>query len=205
MLLTTGQAAAELGCAVTAFRRLIHADLLPGLARHGVRVMVPLEAVQALKRRDRAALGHVRTPEVAVLRAGVADPKASAPGQRISGFSAQLGPDDLLAALRGHWRCDPASVAAAGLVPVTLSGYVVAVLTGVEQWVKDGQGRHGFPKAVLAGYVTDLVTPVAHLTAPTRDARQAASRLLGAFLPSQSGGPVAYVSTRTAPPARQES
>ena len=47
MLLTTGQAAEELGCAITTFRRLIQAGLLPGLSRRGVRVMIPLEVVMA--------------------------------------------------------------------------------------------------------------------------------------------------------------
>jgi excisionase family DNA binding protein len=213
VLLTTGQAAEELGCAVTTFRRLVRAGLLPGLSRRGVRVMVPLETVQALKERPLAALGHLQVPEIAVLRAEVADAGAidageSAPGaprRQLSGFSAALGPDDLLTALKGRWRCDPASVAAAGILPVTLSGYVVAVLTGLQRWVKDSQGRHSFPDAILAGHVTDLVTPVKHLTAPTRTGRQAADRMLGTLLPSHSGGPVAYVSTGAASvPAPQE-
>lgn len=205
MLLTTGQAAAELGCAVTTFRRLVRADLLPELSRHGVRVMVPLETVLALKERPPATLGHLRAREIAVLRADVAETTTDIAGRRLSGFSATLSPEDLLAALKGRWRCDPASVAAGGILPVTLSGYVVAVLSGLQRWVKDSQGRHSFPNAVLAGYVTDLVTPVKHLTAPTRAGRQTADRLLGSLLPSHSGGPVAYVSTRTAPlPAHQE-
>lgn len=198
MLLTTGQAAAELGCAVTTFRRLVRAGLLPEISHHGVRVMVPLEAVQALKSRSHAGLDHLKVPEIAVLRADVADTPNGSVVRQCSGFSAALGPEELLAALRGRWRCDPVSVAAGGVLPVTLSGYVVAVLTGLQRWVKDGQGRHAFPDAVLAGYVTDLVTPVKHLTAPTRAGRLAADRLLGAVLPSHSGGPVAYVSTRTA-------
>jgi hypothetical protein len=206
MLLTTGQAAAELGCAVTTFRRLVRAGLLPETVHHGVRVMVPLEAVQALKSRPCANLNHLSVREIAVLRADVADISQVAPiPEQASGFSAVLGPEDLLTALRGRWRCDPASVAAGGVLPVTLSGYVVAVLTGLQRWVKDSQGRHSFPDAVLAGYVTDLVTPVTHLIAPTRAERQAASRLLGAVLPSHSGGPVAYVPTRPAAATSQES
>lgn len=197
MLLTTSQAASELGCAVTTFRRLVHAGLLPGLSHHGVRVMVPLETVQALKERPPAVLGHLKASEIAVLRAGVAETTTGSAGQP-SGFSATLDPEDLLAALQGRWRCDPASVAAGEVLPVTLSGYVVAVLTGLQRWVKDSQGRHSFPDAVLAGYVTDLITPVKQLTAPTRAGRQTADWLLGTFLPSHSGGPVAYVSTRTA-------
>lgn len=54
MLLTTGQAAEELGCAVTTFRRLITAGVLPGLSRRGVRVMTPLPVVQALQERAHA-------------------------------------------------------------------------------------------------------------------------------------------------------
>lgn len=205
MLLTTGQAAAELGCAVTTFRRLVRAGLLPETTKHGVRVMVPLEAVQALKSRSHADLGRLKASEIAVLRADVAGTPDGGTTQRVSGFSAGLGPEELLVALRGRWRCDPASVAAGGVLPVTLSGYVVAVLTGLQRWEKDGQGRHGFPDAVLAGYVTDLVTPVKHLTAPTSADRQAADRLLGAVLPSHSGGPVAYVPTRPAAATSQES
>jgi len=198
VLLTTGQAAAELGCAVTTFRRLIHAGLIPGTARRGVRVMVPLEAVQALKGRPCARLDHLPVPEIAVLRADVAKATAGEPHQQVSGFSAAIGPEELLAALRGSWRCDAASVAASGILPVTLSRYVVAVLTGLQRWTKDSHGRHSFPDAALTGYVTDLVTPVTHLTTPTRADRQAASLLLGMVLPSHSGGPVAYVPTRTA-------
>ena len=117
MLLTTGQAAAELGCAVTTFRRLVRADLLPGLSRHGVRVMVPLQVVQALKERDPAALGHLKTPEIAVLRADVAGTPTGTTGGQLSGFSAQLGPDDLLAALKGRWRCDPRASQPQGSFP----------------------------------------------------------------------------------------
>lgn len=205
MLLTTGQAAAELGCAVTTFRRLIRAGLVPGLSRHGVRVMVPLEAVQALRDRPRAPLERLKAPEIAVLRTDVAPVAEGAAAQHLGGFSAEFPPDDLLAALRGRWRCDPASVAAGEVLPVTLSGYVVAVLTGLTRWAKDEQGRHSFPDAVLTGYVTDLVTPVKHLTAPTRAQRRTADLLLATALPSHSGGPVAYVSTRPSDtPVHQE-
>jgi antitoxin (DNA-binding transcriptional repressor) of toxin-antitoxin stability system len=204
VLLTTGQAAAELDCAVTTFRRLIHAGLIPGTARRGVRVMVPLEVVLALKDRPVVDLAHLQVPEIAVLRADVASATRQQ-SEQAQGFSASLPPDELLAALQGRWRCNPASVAAGQILPVTLSGYVVAVLSGLQQWAKDSQGRHSFPDAVLAGYVTDLVTPVTHLTAPTRSGRQAASRLLGAALPSHSGGPVAYIRTRPTAVTSQES
>ncbi|WP_156724754.1 helix-turn-helix domain-containing protein [Streptomyces apocyni] len=195
MLLTTGQAAEELGCAVTTFRRLIRAGLLPGLSRRGVRVMVPLATIQALTERHLASLDRLEAPEVAVLRVDAARQVAEGDRQWI-GFSTSLAPDDLLKALRGWWRCDAASIAAGGVLPVTVSGYVVAVLTGLEGWEKNEHGRHCFPQARLAGYVTDLATPVKELTGTTTAERRLAGHLLGTRLPSHSGGAIAYVPTR---------
>ncbi|MFJ4836217.1 helix-turn-helix domain-containing protein [Streptomyces sp. NPDC088747] len=196
MLLTTGQAAEELGCAVTTFRRLVHAGVLPGLGRRGVRVMVPLEAVQQLRARQSASLHHLPGSELAVLRVDVARP-VQEPDRRWIGFAATLPPTDLVKALRGWWRCDAPSVAAAGVLPVTLSGYVVAVLTGLEEWERNGQGQHAFPQARLAGYVTDLVTPVTQVTAESEADRKLADLLLGTRLTSHSGGAIAYVPTHT--------
>ncbi|MCP9956125.1 MULTISPECIES: helix-turn-helix domain-containing protein [Streptomyces] len=197
MLLTTGQAAQELGCAVTTFRRLIHADLLPGLSRRGVRVMVPLSVVQALSARRQAPVHQLESPEVAVLRVDSAQPAADTDRDWI-GFAAALGPDHLVKALRGWWRCDAASVAAGGVLPVTLSGYVVAVLTGLERWEKNSEGRHAFPEARLAGYVTDLATPQTVITSGLDGDRRLAELLLGTRLASHSGGAIAYVTTNTA-------
>lgn len=197
MLLTTGQAAQELGCAITTFRRLVHAGLLPGLSRRGVRVMVPLDVVQALGLREHAPLGRLATKEIAVLRVDAAKPVQEADRDWI-GFSASLAPGDLLAALRGWWRCDPAGIAAGGVLPVTLSGYVVAVLTGLDRWQRNDEGRHAFPDARLAGYVTDLAAPQTTITAQTDDDRQLAELLLGTRLASHSGGAIAYVPTHTA-------
>ncbi|MCQ4044755.1 helix-turn-helix domain-containing protein [Streptantibioticus rubrisoli] len=198
MLLTTGQAAEELGCAITTFRRLIRAEVLPGLAQRGVRVMVPLETVQALKTRKQAPLEYLDAREIAVLRVDAARPAAE-DDRRWVGFSASLRPEELLKALRGWWRCDAASVAVGGVLPVTLSGYVVAVLTNLEGWERNTQGRHAFPNAVLAGYVTDLATPVTHLTAPAAGARAVADLLLGTRLASHSGGAIAYVTANSSP------
>ncbi|MGP4003985.1 helix-turn-helix domain-containing protein [Streptomyces sp. 8N706] len=194
MLLTTGQAAEELGCAVTTFRRLVRAGVLPGLSRRGVRVMIPLEVVTTLKERAVAPLAHLPAPEIAVLRADVAQQTGNGAW---TGFSATLPPEELLKALRGWWRCDAASIAAGRVLPVTLSGFVVAVLTGLEHWEKDDRGRHGFPEAVLAGYATDLAQPVKQLTAPVREDRELADLLLGTRLSSHSGGAIAYVTTNT--------
>ena len=198
MLLTTGQAAEELGCAVTTFRRLIHAGVLPGLSHRGVRVMVPLGVVQTLRYRAAAPLEHLQAREIGVLRVDVAKPVQEHDRQWL-GFSASLPPEDLLKALRGWWRCDAASIAAGGVLPVTLSGYVVAVLTGLKHWEKDNRGRHGFPGAALAGYVTDLARPVKELTAPKAADRKLADLLLGTRLNSHSGGTIAYVTTQPSP------
>ncbi|MGW7005847.1 helix-turn-helix domain-containing protein [Streptomyces sp. NPDC054933] len=194
MLLTTGQAAEELGCAITTFRRLIRAELLPGLSQRGVRVMVPLETVQTLKGRCQAPLEQLDTREIAVLRVDAAQPVTEEDRGWI-GFAASLPPADLLKALRGWWRCDAASVAAGGVLPVTLSGYVVAVLTNLEGWERNTQGRHAFPNAVLAGHITDLACPVKHLTAPAAKDQAVADLLLGTRLVSHSGGAIAYVPT----------
>ncbi|TXS60301.1 DNA-binding protein [Streptomyces sp. me109] len=197
MLLTTGQAAQELGCAITTFRRLVHAGLLPGLSRRGVRVMVPLNVVQALGQRQHALLDRLDAQEIAVLRVDAAKP-VQEPDRDWIGFAASLTHDDLLAALRGWWRCDPAGIAAGRVLPVTLSGYVVAILTGLDRWQRNDDGRHAFPDARLAGYVTDLAAPQTTITAETDDDRQLAELLLGARLASHSGGAIAYVPTHTA-------
>ncbi|NEB04241.1 helix-turn-helix domain-containing protein [Streptomyces sp. SID13726] len=196
MLLTTGQAAEELGCAITTFRRLIQAGLLPGLSRRGVRVMIPLEVVQALRERRHAPLGQLQATEVAVLRVDTARPTTE-PDRSWLGFAVRLAPEDLLKALRGWWRCDAASVAAGGVLPVTLAGYVVAVLTGLERWEKNTEGRHAFPNARLAGYTTDLATPQTVITSSADDDRRIAELLLGTRLASNSGGAIAYVPTNT--------
>lgn len=194
MLLTTGQAAEELGCAITTYRRLITAGVLPGLTRRGVRVMTPLWVVQALQQRASAPLSRLDSKLLAVLRVDAARQVRDADRQWV-GYASSLGPEDLLKGLRGWWRCDAASVAAGGILPVTLSGFVVAVLTGLDRWEKGDGGRHAFPDAVLAGYVTDLAAPVKHLTAPQQTGRDIADFLLGTRLPSHSGGAIAYVST----------
>lgn len=91
MLLTTGQAAEELGCAVTTFRRLVRAGLLPGLSSRGVRVMVPLDVVQALSRRRHAPLDQLGASEFAVLRVDAAKP-VQEPDRKWIGFAASLAP-----------------------------------------------------------------------------------------------------------------
>ncbi|WP_234381592.1 hypothetical protein [Streptomyces sp. NRRL S-1521] len=87
--------------------------------------MIPLSAVHALSARRTAPLQQLDTGEIAVLRVDTAQPSED-PDRDWIGFAASLTPDALIKALRGWWRCDAASVAAGGVLPVTLSGYVVA-------------------------------------------------------------------------------
>ncbi|MFH8804909.1 DNA-binding protein [Streptomyces sp. NPDC017936] len=159
--------------------------------------MIPFSVVQALSARRHAPLHQLDTQEIAVLRVDTAQPADESDRDWI-GFAATLTPDTLLKALRGWWRCDPASVAAGGVLPVTLSGYVVAVLTGLERWEKNTEGRHAFPEARLAGHVTDLVTPRTSITSSLDSDRRLAELLLGTRLASHSGGAIAYLNTRTA-------
>jgi hypothetical protein len=156
--------------------------------------MVPLTSVEALRTRQAAPLERLAARELAILRVDAARPVQEADRKWI-GFSTKIDPDALLKALRGWWRCDAASVAAGGILPVTVSGFVVAVLGGLEHWEKNDQGRHAFPDAVLAGHVSDLVTPVKHLIDTGPDHRAVANLLLGTRLISHSGGAVAYVTT----------
>ncbi|MFF9127967.1 helix-turn-helix domain-containing protein [Streptomyces sp. NPDC014889] len=196
MLLTTGQAATELGCAITTLRRLIHAGILPRLSHRGVRVMIPLDVVQALHQRSHAPLHRLNASEIAVLRVDAAR-RVDEDDREWIGYAPHLGPDHLLKSLRGWWRCDPSSIAAAGVLPVTVSGYVVATLTGLDTYTRNSTGRYAFPDARLAGYITDLAAPTMELTSHRRDDRALATLLLGTRLESHSGGAIAYVTPHT--------
>ncbi|MFJ4382402.1 helix-turn-helix domain-containing protein [Streptomyces albidoflavus] len=146
MFLTTRQAARELGCAVTTFRRLVRAGVLPGLVQRGVRVMTPLPVVQALRQRSHAALHQLDADEIGVLRVDASAPATRPDGQQWSEYSTALTPDDLLSGLKGWWRCDAATVAAGHVLPVTLAGYVVAFLAGVHTWEKDTRSHYAFSR-----------------------------------------------------------
>ncbi|MGV4926629.1 DNA-binding protein [Streptomyces sp. HJ7] len=146
--------------------------------------------------RREASLTQLDTKEIAVLRVDSAQ-WTDEPNRDWIGFSASLTPDDILKALRGWWRCDAASVAAGGVLPVTLSGFVVAILTNIGTWERNEHGRHSFPAAELAGYVTDLAQPAIELTTRKPADRALAQQLLGTRLISHSGGAIAYVTTNT--------
>ncbi len=201
MYLTTGQVAQVLGVSIPTVRQLIASGAVPGIAAGG-RQVFPLAAVQAMTRLPAAPLTALPGPEVAVLRVDTATP-VDEDGRRWIGYSARLTQDELLPALRGWWRCDPARVAAGGILPVTFGGFVVAVLTNLGTTDSDGvqrYTRYRFTQARLAGYVTDLTNPVNATTPDPADAAglRYASLLLGTRLVSQSGGPIAYVRTGAA-------
>ncbi|MET9618132.1 DNA-binding protein [Kitasatospora indigofera] len=181
-------------------KKLIATGVVPGVREQG-RQVFPLAALQRLQARPAADLAVLGASEVAVLRSD-APARVEEADRAWIGFGTGLDEAQLLAALSGWWRCDPARVAAGGVLPVTVAGFVVAVLTGLAEWEADGTvgtaGRYRFTKARLAGYLTDLTAPVnAADPADPQDARLA-SLLLGTRLPSFSGGPIAYVTTRTA-------
>ncbi|MFD5433768.1 DNA-binding protein [Kitasatospora sp. NPDC127067] len=197
--MTTGQAGTALGCSIPTVKKLMATGVVPGVREQG-RQVFPLAALQQLQARPAADLSVLGTAEVAVLRSD-APARVDEPDRDWIGFGTGLDQAQLLAALSGWWRCDPARVAAGGVLPVTVAGFVVAVLTGLTEWEADGTvgtaGRYRFPKARLAGYLTDLTAPAnAADPAEPEDARLA-GLLLGTRLASVSGGPIAYVPTMT--------
>jgi hypothetical protein len=204
VFLTTGQLAEALSCNVATAKKLLNAGVLPRIEHRGVRRVVPVDVVQTLTALPPTPLAALPTGETAVLRVDAAVPGTAVPGtadpestRSWSGFGAQLSAEDNLTGLNGWWRCDPSRVAAGQILVVTVAGFVVAVLTGLDGWDGPVEGRYRFPEARLAGYLTDLTHPVNQ----ARDAEPAdakiAAQLLGTRLDTTSGGPVAYVRNRT--------
>ncbi|MFC5910579.1 DNA-binding protein [Streptacidiphilus monticola] len=202
MRLTTGQAAGQLGMTGAPLRKLIATGLVPDVLDRPKGQVFPLAALDALKSVPMADLSTLPGPTLAVLRTGPAaaapddDP---APEREWIGFGAGLTADQLLAASDRWWRCDPERVAAGRYLAVTVGEFVVAVLTGLEQAVHNGapatMRRWHFTRASLLGWVTDLTDSTAR-TISTRAAAEdqaIARQLLGCRLPSESGGPIAYV------------
>ncbi|MFJ8444356.1 MerR family transcriptional regulator [Kitasatospora griseola] len=196
--MTTGQAASALECSIPTVKKLMSTGVVPGVRDTG-RQVFPLAALQQLAARPAADLTVLGASEVAVLRVS-APTRVEEPEREWIGFGTGLDRAQQLAALSGWWRCDPARVAAGGVLPVTVAGFVVAVLTGLTGWESDGTvgttARHRFPQARLAGYLTDLTTPVNAADPTDADDAHLADLLLGTRLPSVSSGPIAYVTTR---------
>ncbi|GAA1992786.1 DNA-binding protein [Kitasatospora viridis] len=173
--------------------------VVPGVRETG-RQVFPLAALQRLQARPAADLSVLRTAEVAVLRSD-APARVDEPDREWIGFGTGLDEAQLLAALSGWWRCDPARVAAGGVLLVTVASFVVAVLTGLAGWESDGTagttGRYRFPKARLAGYLSDLTAPANVVGRVGPEDARVAGLLLGTRLLSVSGGPIAYVPTNS--------
>jgi hypothetical protein len=98
----------------------------------------------------------------------------------------------------------PEKIVQAGILPVTLGGFVVAVLTGLSNWdtklTDNGLIRHRFD-ARLAGYISDLDIPINMVTIGAADDLRIAELLLGKRLTSTAGGPIAYVTVAVDQPA----
>ncbi|WP_246144823.1 helix-turn-helix domain-containing protein [Actinacidiphila oryziradicis] len=201
MYLTTGQAATLIGVSIPTVERFLASGLIIGAGTSG-RQVFPLETAQAMASRPLAPLAALPGPEIPVLRVDVAEQVDDDDRQWI-GFGTALNHTQLLLALRGSWRCDPNRVAASKILPITLGGFVVAVLTTLGNPVSDNGGRyarHSFPHARLPGYITELCHPV-NATVPDPSDTEGLTytpMLLGTRLPSVSGGPIAYVPTGTA-------
>jgi hypothetical protein len=192
---TTGQAATALECSIPTVKKLLAAGVIPGHAQHG-RQVIPLDTVQALQQLPHADLAALPGPHIAVLRPSAAV-QAAEPDRRWSGFGAHLTPQELLPALSGWWRCDPGRVAAGHVMPVTVGGFVVAVLSGLHDAERGAGGRYRFRHARLAGYVTDLTRPVnaAPADGSGDEWQRLVPHLLGTRLHSLSSTPIAYVPT----------
>ncbi|MEO3886878.1 hypothetical protein [Nonomuraea sp. B5E05] len=207
-LITLRQAAVRFNLSHDALRRIAAAGLLPAAGQHGNRLVIPTDVAQRIEARSAVALRHLLptttgTTTMAVLRVDAAKPVLNEDRPFI-GFHADLTPEDLLEALRGWWMGRPEKIVKAGILPVTLGGFVVAVLTGLSNWdtklTDNGRVRHRFD-ARLAGYISDLDVPINMVTIGTADDRRIAELLLGKRLTSTAGGPIAYVTVAADRPA----
>ncbi|MEU4537061.1 hypothetical protein AB0G15_19545 [Streptosporangium sp. NPDC023825] len=209
-LITLQQAAVHLGLSSPALRKIADAGLLPVAGQHSDKLVIPTDVAQRIRARSAVALHHLLptttgSATMAVLRVDVAKhvPDEDRP---FIGFHADLTPADLLEALRGWWVGRPEKIAQAGILPVTLGGFVVAVLTGLSSWdtkpTGNGLIRHRFD-ARLAGYISDLDATINMITVGTADDLRIAEILLGKRLQSTSGGPIAYVTVATHQPTSE--
>ncbi|MGI5158468.1 hypothetical protein [Microbispora sp. CA-102843] len=199
-LITLRQAAIRFGIPLAALRKIADAGLLPAISRHGDKPVVPSDVARRIAARSAVAPHHLMpmtpgTARMAVLRVDVAKPVPD-DDRPFIGFHADLTSAELLEALRGWWVGNPSRIAEAGVLPVTLGGFVVAVLTGLNGWdsrvTVDGVTRHR-SDARLAGYIRDLDAPANMVGSGTPDDLRIAELLLGKRLTSTSGGPIAYV------------
>jgi len=197
---TTRQAGEELGISPNSVKKLIAAGVLPTVQFRGVRATLPLSDVQTLAARRWISPSLVGVTELPVLRVDAAE-SVNEPDRVWIGYGAKLSAFELIEALRGWWKCDPERAIAAGFLPVTVSGFVVAVMAELslaesQRFEVPGRAievRHRF-SCQLSGHVIDLVA-ANHRLDSGQGRRMAARtrRLLGNRIASLSGGPIAYV------------
>ncbi|MGP3961271.1 hypothetical protein ACTWPT_35260 [Nonomuraea sp. 3N208] len=199
-LITLRQAAVRFNLSYGALQKIAATGLLPAAGQHGGKLVIPTDVAQRIEARSAVPLHRLLptttgSATMAVLRVDVAK-RVPDEDRPFIGFRADLAPADLLEALRGWWVGRPEKVAQAGILPVTLGGFVVAVLTGLSSWdtklTDTGVIRHRFD-ASLAGYISDLDMPINMVTIGTADDLRIAEFLLGKRLESTAGGPIAYV------------
>jgi hypothetical protein len=200
-LITLRQAAVRFDLPYAALQKIAAAGLFPTAGQHCDKPVIPTDVARRIQARSAVAL-HRLLPTttgiatMAVLRVDVAKHVPDEDRSYI-GFRADLPPAELMEALRGWWVGRPEKIVQAGILPVTLGGFVVAVLTGLSSWdtklTDDGLIRHRFDVR-LAGYISDLDMAANMITNGTDDDLRTAGLLLGKRLTSTSGGPIAYVS-----------
>ncbi|GAA3127584.1 hypothetical protein [Nonomuraea salmonea] len=160
-LITLTEAATHYGLSHDALKKITAAGLLPASRRQGRTRLIPRDAAERLSTRPTAPLHEVLPKDedtMPVLRVGVAQPVKDQDRPYI-GFHADLPPEHLLEALRGWWTGDPQNISRAGILPITLGGFVVAVLTGLDDW--ESRRIFGPPASVTAS------TPDSPATSPT--------------------------------------
>ncbi|GII56129.1 hypothetical protein Pth03_45180 [Planotetraspora thailandica] len=198
--LTLRQAAIRSDITFAALQKIVSAGLISAATSNGDKPSIPADVAERIRARTTVPL-HRALPttidgtSVAVLRVSVATPVPDN-DRRFIGFHADLTPGELLEALRGWWVGKPEKIARAGILPVTLGGFVVAVLTGLNSWetklTDDGLVRHRFD-ARLAGYISDLDMATNMVMIGSDADLRIADQFLGKRLKSTSGGPIAYV------------
>jgi len=201
LFITAPVAAGVCGISTYFARDLIDAGLARGSKKNGNRRQVPYGVMLAIAALPAADLSVFATSEIAVLRVDPAEkPNEVVPPALVrgwSGFHASLAPAVLLEALNRWWRGDPARIATGAYLPVTVGGFCVAALTGLDGAIPRWSGnerRWHYPNARLLGHVLDLADAKVHLAADlTAKEKAAVDALLARRLDSISGGPIAYV------------
>ncbi|MEI5101963.1 DNA-binding protein [Streptomyces sp. PmtG] len=184
--LTRAQAGTALGLSPNTVGKLLASAFLPDLS---------VARVAALARAPRA---RVTRGELPVLRAT----PATAPGRegddrQFIGDAAGLSDDQFLEASRQWWRCEPDKVVGAGVLAVSMAGWVTGVLAvhRAEATLRlPGEVRHAFA-ATVAGRVGTLDAPGSYRVLTDEPAlADLTRRLLGTRVHAAvSGGPIAYL------------